>query len=853
MLLRTLQLPRPRIESISRDAPKVLLLVLILSPAAWPAERSVPLQELLQSIARSGVQLVYSSETISPDLRAVPPPPELSVDARLKSILTPFQLEAQRLPNGGYVIVRSPDPGASLEVIVTIEHDGVASPLPGAEVSLQNTQHYARTDRSGRVMFGDLAPADYLVDVRFDGLRAARRSVRVSRNAPAHTDVRVMWEPVSLEEITITSNRYDSGATLGVPLLRETIESLPIVGNDAARSLQLLPGAAVAGYSAKTHVRGGRDDETLFRFDGLTLTDPYHLEAFQSLLSAIDPAIIESTTSWTGLAPIQFGDRIGAVVDIEPRAIARRTVDVKLSNRDAGLLLGTPFDDARGTVSAAVRLSNAYSPAQWAEPESFSPDYRDYILRATWEVGPRTRFSVGAFALYDRRHNLDTLPTDQRARVNEHERYGWLRLLQEFSPAVHSETLLSHESSENILSGRVNLAGIESGFLAKHDRILALTVREELTVSPAPKWSLLIGGERTNAAVDDTLSSHVDFRSPFVPELQPNAEVQQDSDISLRAVASSVYGGVQWNLSNRTLADVGVRRDSRQYDSGVAGDSHWSIRANLRQRLSEITLVRLGWGQTTQASAYDVSRAADGSVQPAPTRLLSQINLSVEQVLSGHWFLRAAIYDKHERSSFQAQEDVFSPFTLLPEIALGNQLISTQGAHLRGFETRLESDRSRPLSGWLSYTWSRAEDKIAARWVPRSWDQPNAVQMGTRWREGPWQVTGLLSWHTGWPYTPLVISNTGGPNPTLVSVALAPRNSARLANFVSLDLRVTWEHALAGGVFQTFLELNDVTNSKTVCCQNYNIARRPDGTSQLIDSPGVWVAFAPALGFRWQR
>ena len=781
MLLCSRRLLRHQTSTISGGAPALLLWALIVEPAgAWTGDRSVPLQELLQEITRSGVQLIYSSETITPELRAIPPPPEMPLEARLQAILGPLQLEAQRLPTGGYVIVRSSGHAPALEIVVTMEREGTVSLLPGAEVTLTSIRRHARTDHTGRVLFADLNPAEYLVEVKFDGLREVRRTVRIAPdNGTAGLEVRLLWEPIPLEEIMITSNRYDAGATLGVTMARETLENIPSTSGDAARSLQLLPGAAVAGYSAKTHVRGSRDDETLFRYDGLTLTDPYHLEAFQSLLSAIDPAVIESTTSWTGVAPIQFGERIGAVVDIEPRAITGGSIDAKLSNREAGLLLGAPFAADRGTVFAAARLSNAYSPAQWAEPDGLEPKYRDDVLRVTWQAGPRTRLSVGALALDDERDTLssNTMPTDQRARVDTRERYTWLRLIHEFNPSIHSDTLVSQEASENIVNGRLNLTGIENGFLAKRDRISAWSLREELTLSPASQWSLLIGAERSHAAVENMAWSRVDFAPSFVPGLQPIADVQQDSDISLRAAASSIYGRVQWQASDATLADFGIRRDSRQYDRMTGGDSHWSVRASLRQRLSEDTMVRLGWGQTAQASVFDVSRAADGWVQPAPARLLNQINLSVEQIFANHWFLRSEAYDKREHSPFQVHEDVASPFTLLPEIAVGNQLIPTRGARLYGFETRLESDRSRPLSGWLSYSWSRAEDAIAGQWVPRSWDQPNAVQLGTRWRQGPWKVSGVFSWHSGWPYTPLVVSSTAGPTPTAASTSGSVRRA----------------------------------------------------------------------------
>jgi len=828
----------------------------IALPIRVSAGQDLPLSSLLQSIARSGVQLIYSSETVTADMRIAPPPPGLSMPQQLAWLLAPFGLGARQLPTGGYVIVQAPTTETTLRVTVMVERDGVTAPAAGAEVTLPAARQSVLTDRQGRAAVAGLHAGIHAVDVKLDGLPQQHRTVRIrAQQATAQLDVLLQGAPGPLEEITVESSRYDAGATLGIAVGRETLAAEPTVGGDAARGLQLLPGAAVAGYSAKTHVRGGRDDETLFRYDGLTLNDPYHLEAFQSLYSAIDPAIVETETSWTGPAPIQFGGRIGAVVDIEPRAVAARTVDAKISNRDTGLLLGSPFDDARGSLFAAARFSNNYSPARWLEPNGVAPEYRDYVLRAAWKPGPAAQIAAGVFAIDDQRDTLnsESTPFDQRARLIDHERDAWIRIFLTLLPTLHSETLISAERSQGLVSGHVDSPGIENGFLARHDSHASVTLREALAAEPTPRWSMRAGVEWTDATLMDSIASQASFLAPFVPAIQPLALVRQDSDVSLRAFAGGYYGGVQWQPTNRTLVDTGLRYDSRRYDTLALSEGHWSFRINLRQRVADSTQLRLGWGQAAQAALYDFAHPAGGTAMPAPARLLNELNLGIEQQLGSHWLLRAEVYDKHERSAFNGTEDVFTPFALLPEIALGNQPLVTQGSRMSGFESRLESDRSRILSGWLSYAWSRAEDRIAGQWVPRSWDQPNAIQLGTRWHRGPWQLTGLYSWHSGWPYTPLLATYGAGPTPTLATVALAARNSARLPAFMSLDLRLSWERPLAGGVFQASVELNDVTDSRTVCCHSYSLAGQPDGSTRLLDTPGYWLGFAPLLQLRWHR
>jgi hypothetical protein len=839
-----------RAPAVSLALTVVLLAALLCAADAIAGTETQPLADILQSLSRHGAQLIYSNETVPRELKAAPPPADLPLEEQLRQLLTPVGLEARRLTNGAFVIARVEPTKGQLAVTTFLERDGALEPLSGALVILGNSKRRGVSDAAGRVEFDDLPFGRLEVEARYNGLTAVARSVQLSA-ATANAELALRFAaPASLEEIRIQGTIEDAGASISRVATRDVLESTPISSDDASRSLQLLPGAAAAGYTAKTHIRGSRDDETLFRYDGVSLLDPYHFETLQSLTSAIDPSVIESTTAWTGVAPIQYAQAVGAVVDIAPRSVTAPVADLRLSNRDLNVVAGVPLASDQGSLLAAVHMFNDISPVQWLDSASPAPSHRDYLLRSTWSLGSDARLAAGFLAIDDTRKVLYNDKAPERAEPENRERYAWLRGWLTISPQLRSETLLSAERSQGQIDGRVNEPAVESGFLFSKDRHSAFTLREELNFRPTDRWSALAGLERTQTLVDEVLIANATYLPPFVPGLQPVPQLAIDSSAEIRAVALSLYGAIRWQRGEDTVLDLGARHNQRQFAQSLR-DQHWNGSAALKQKLSDSSSINLGWNQVTQEDVLEVRYDPNSGFGPSDARVVRQVNLGAEHAIGNWLFLKADLYDKRERSSRESSEDVLSRYTLIPEIALDNQSVYSTGGRMRGIELQAETDRLQPLSGWISYTHSSAEDRIQGQWFPRSWDQPDAVQIGGRWATYPWKVTGLFSWHTGWPTTPLLASSTVWQDPNAAQVTYGARNSERLPSYASLDLRVSWDHPLSVGIFQVSLELNDVTNAKSVCCRYLSVRPTSNG-SELIVASDYWVGFAPQLTFRWR-
>jgi hypothetical protein len=82
--------------------------------------------------------------------------------------------------------------------------------------------------------------------------------------------------------------------------------------------MHLLPGTAANALSARSHVRGGREDELAVYFDGAPLFEPFHYKDVQSLLGLLDPDSISKIDFFSGVFPARYGNRLLAVLDLRP-------------------------------------------------------------------------------------------------------------------------------------------------------------------------------------------------------------------------------------------------------------------------------------------------------------------------------------------------------------------------------------------------------------------------------------------------------------------------------------------------------------------------------------------------------
>jgi hypothetical protein len=264
-------------------------------PGAAPEiAAGMPLTEALLALEAEGIELVFSSRLVRPEMRVVAAPVSGDPRAVLDELLAPHGLAVAESPGGGLVVVTG-GPPAPAGLRGSVRSRRALGAVPGVAVRAVGSDGGSgsgtTTDAEGRFEIGGLDPGVYTVEARRPGFVIERREgVALAPAAAAELSFVLQPAPLTEEEIAVHPSRISvlqERPAAPFALSRDQILALPHLGGDVVRALSLLPGTAGNDVTAQFHLRGGRRDEVLVLLDGQELYEAYHLKDFDNALSVV--------------------------------------------------------------------------------------------------------------------------------------------------------------------------------------------------------------------------------------------------------------------------------------------------------------------------------------------------------------------------------------------------------------------------------------------------------------------------------------------------------------------------------------------------------------------------------------
>src|SRR6056297_407048 len=828
----------------------LLLCLPVLLHAAGEPWLGRPLADYIDSLS---LPVIYSSDVVPPGLRVAREPTASDPEYALRQVLAASGLALVSGPDDRLLVVSARGPAARTDAAVTgVVRTEDGGRLGGARVVVDGAGR-GRTGRAGEFLIRNVAPGSHTLQIRLEGYLSAERELELREGQVLVADIVMPRAPRALPDLVVTSSLhrlvYESPGSHTF-LDRDRLLDLPNLADDPLRAGERLPGVAGGGLSARAHVRGGEETETLVLFDGLRLYEPFHLKDFQNVVSMLDMQAVGGIDYYSGGFPARYGDRMSAVMDIGiRRPVAPRSTEVRVDFLNAGVTsLGT-FEAGDGEWLAAVRRGNLDLMLQAVNPDLGTPRYLDLLLHAERDIGQRLRLGGNALVSRDKigvSNSGDTTAADARYD----NRYLWLNLDWFATARLSAATVLSASLIENARSGFVERPGVVSGRVIRDERdfrIFGLKQDWTWQRSESSLWRAgfdlkHVEGEYAYASerVLDPLFAGLAGVTDGGPEAQ-------DYSLSPGGAQFALYLARRWQINDWLTADAGLRWDQQTYTT-AADDEQISPRVSLLARPRPGTELRLSWGRFYQAQELNELKVADGQPDFEEAQRSEHVILSAIQDI-GAYRLRAELYRKKMRSLAARFENLTDPLNLLPELQPDRIRLDPESATARGAElllTRRPGDEG--LSWWAGYAWSEALDRFADGKVARSWDQTHAVKFGVDWSAGPWDFSLAASVHTGWPKTRLLLVE-GDAGPEVIAQA---RNRRRYEDFHRLDLRFGREFRLSTGTLETYLEITNLYDSRNPCCLEYTPVTGADGGVVLIEETDYWLPLVPSLGVAWR-
>lgn len=761
----------------------VLLGGMLIAAAASAQElRGLSLAQAIAAIEKRGVSVIYSTDLVEPWMQVAVEPAAADPTTTLNEILASFGLATRLGPNGVLLVVRAPR-----ESQLKAPASALDAPTPSTAA-------------------GSVA-----------------------------------------EHIVVTARPYQ--LTRGFALSRDSftatdIANLPDLGDDALRAVGRLPGTTSDGVSAETHIRGGDTNETLVRFDGLRLYNPFHLKDFQSIFSAIDPSLVSSVDVYTGALPADAGDRMSGLIDIHSLAPpGPRYGEVSASFFNLSALGSGEYAGGKGEWLATVRRSNLDVWYHALSNESGTPTYVDGFSKLSYDFGTGTRITANVLYIADDVTLADE-DGDERATAEFADSYLWLRLDQHPDEHLGGSTWLSHTRLASHRDGSSVQAGVSVGTLDDDRWFTVDALQSEWWWRAADRWSLQFGGEAAHSA------GLYDYRDKALLAVLFDTPGAADEPSRLRSIHTEpngnrfgFYASLHYRATPRLTADIGLRWDRQTLDPG--GHAPWSPRIGLHYLWRVRTELRAGWARAYQSQNIDELQVSDGVTTFFSPERTDHLTVGMEHRYENGVSLRAEIYDKRITHPRPRYENLLNTQTLLPELKPDRVLIAPESANARGLELYLQRKDAGALGWWIGYSWSSVQDEIDGGAVPRSWDQRHALSAGLNLAWNKWNVALAALFRSGWRTTQVQLA-AGDPTPVLLA---GPRNALHVGYFASADLKISRRFALNRSAISAFFEVSNVLGRANPCCTAYEI---DDETAALELERRDYLPVIPSLGVVWQ-
>ena len=721
---------------------------------------------------------------------------------------------------------------AAVSGIITDYKSG--APLEGISVFDSTRTWWSTTGKDGRYSL-TLPTGRHLL--HFGGnLTWKEADIEIVLRGPGTLDIALVENAIDIEGAHISAESMQQHHTAHMGLERiqmDRIRHIPVAFGEAdvIKAVLTLPGVQSVGEaSSGFNVRGGSVDQNLVLFNGGTIYNPNHMFG---IFSSFNADAVREAELYKSSIPAAYGGRISSVLDI-----TSREGNTEKFKGTAGIGLLTShlcFDGPLGNENTTFLLSGRTTYSNWilkllpanSAYHGGKANFFDVNAGITHRFGEHDKLSFSAYVSRDRFSfsadtafiygNLAVSTTWQHRPAAERQMQLTVGF-DRYDNGVNS--CLASDNTDYTLRTHINQAFAK----LKFQRTLG---RHTLTWGLDAAWLLLNPGHMAPASATSLVT---------------------DRQLLLQqALEPALYLSDAWEIGDRFLLDGGLRLGAFYSMTYKAFYAMPELRLSARYSLLENLSVKAGFN-TLRQNIHLITNTS--TISPMDTWTLVTDRIKPQdgyQAAAGiYWSWKETALDLSLEGYYKQTWrtlDYVSGATLAMNENLADDLLETKGTSY-GAEFMIRRTRGR-LTGWASYTWSRAflqeMDDYGRRSInngfryPAPHDKPHSVKVAANFDiTHRYSVSANFEWSTGRPVSIPTGIYTYGGKPRF---SFSSRNGHRIPDYLRLDIAFNIDpgHYLKQLVHTSFtIGCYNVTGRKNVYSVYYTLDEKGNANGNMI-------------------
>lgn len=701
----------------------------------------------------------------------------------------------------------------------TITDDSSNETLIGASVYIKELQKAATTNEYGFYSIS-LPQGTYTIQISYVSFGTKEETIVLNSNIRKNYGLAANTR--ELEEIVITDNV--KRAEIRRPemsvnrMSAAEIKKMPVVMGevDVLKSILTLPGVTNAGEGASGfNVRGGSAYQNLILLDEATIFNSSHLFGFFSVFNA---DAIKDLKLYKGGIPARYGGRLSSVLDIYQKEGNKKEFHMTggIGAISSRILAEGPIVKDRGSFLIGGRASYAHLFLKLADNDN-SAYFYDLNTKLSYKLGENDNLYLSG---YFGRDLLDISESFSNVYGNAVINLRWNHL---FSDKLFSNTCLIYSDY---------YYGLELGFIGlkwdsgiknynfKYDLKHYLSDKLKLNYGLSAIYYDFNPGTVKPAGADSAINfDQLEKKHAFEPALYVDAEQELTDNITVSyGLRYSMFYRLGMQNMNTYANNQPVTFDNDlkiyekaaptgtvHYGSGktIADFDNFEPRLAVAYKLDDNQSVKASYNRmsqylhlitnTSSPTPLDVWAPSDNFVKP---ELLDQFAIGYfRNFKDDAYTLEVESFYKKVKNKL----DYIDGADLIANKAIEQVLLNGK-ARSYGLEVLFRKNTGK-LTGWISYTLSRAEQQTPGRtpeetginngdWYSAGYDKLHNLSVtGSYQHTDKWSFGAIFALQSGQPATyPEGQYQYGGINVPV----FGSRNGDRLPMYHHLDVSATY-------------------------------------------------------------